>query len=165
MKKLLLGLFLVLSSLCFGAWQLVDIKDDFGDEVIATSTIYSFGGPTPVSFSPAMISINENSNKSKFIIIAPKKFIGFIMGNQTTVKFKIDDNEPIEFTGILSKDAEMVVILETQYKDKFNKLMTEMCNGKEFKVVIKDYADNTILEKGDLKKFKEFYSKIKSKKE
>lgn len=159
MKKILLVLFFILGSLSFARWELIEIKDEFGDEIIATSMGHVFYGPTPITFSTSGISIHEN--QTKYIAISPKKLVGLTLDGKTTVKFKIDDNKPIEFKGMISKNGETVYILQAHDKEKFDKLMSEMSNGNEFKVVIKDYADNNILEKGSLENFKECYPKVK----
>lgn len=161
MKKVLVVLFLIISSLAFGEWELYKPKDDFGDESGAVSVVYPFDKPTPVSFTMAHIGIHKPDKKT--IVIYPSKYIGVSIEQKTLVKFKIDDKAPIEFKGKLVSAGEGVAILEKENKEKFNQLVQQMVDGKEFKISIRDFAGNNILEKGDLENFKELYPKIKSK--
>lgn len=150
MKKLVLGLFLFLSCFSFADWQIMNTLDEFQDQMdkkCIVSIDYS-------NIGLCRIEKTLEEDGEYVVILVTNQYIG---SHFTTVKFKIDDLEPISFKGAIIQNN----IVGFKVNKNHTNLFDLLSNGKTLKVSIQKYNGSTILQKHSLdgfaKTFAEYY--------
>lgn len=147
MKKLVLGLFLCLSCFSFANWQIMNTLDEFQekmDKKCIVSIDYS-------NLGLCRIEKTLEEDGEYVIILVTNRYIG---SHFTTVKFKIDDLEPISFKGAIIQNE--IVGFKV---NKNNTNLFELLNkGKILKVSIQKYNGSIILQKYNLDGFTKIFS-------
>ena len=129
-------------------WRIVSIVDEFREPTGKTRIITD----SRIDKSSLYIETTEEKWNSYMISIVSDEFIGGQgIYNETTIRIKIDNNEPI----ILYHSYVTSSNLNKAYSYMPKELLQQMLNGKKMKVSIERYDYRDVYTEFDLTYFKE----------
>lgn len=148
MKKVLMFLFSIFLFSTAYCWETREIVDEFRDGTGEVRILQFDDKGTSCLF--------VEKHKEDLIIGFATEYIGGKGKNGTSnIKIKIDNNDPVQGIGVVSKKGYIVIDFLTP------KLLEQMKKGKIIKVIIEKSNDDTIFLMFELKGFSEVLKKVK----
>lgn len=148
MKKICVLILFIITFCQSFAWDKVEMKNEF-DEPIGKISIAQMD----VTQTKGAVMVGKDSEKNNIIKFSVVR--DFIGGEESLIKIKIDNNNPIKLYGYVYKNN---VVVESKLP---NNLFEEMKKGKIMKALITKYDEQTILLQFDLGNFEESYKMVK----
>lgn len=148
MKKIILVMFLLVSSLGFAKWEYKEEKDPFTDKVKKEISLKNNKG--------FLILSNESEKIYSMGLIALNKT--YTYGTlKKDIEIRIDNNETIVTDCLVSESS---FIFPLGNAEIYKKITEEMQNGKKLILRVQDLKETLFLE-FDLEDFASVYQKIK----
>lgn len=152
MKRLILALMLLFSSLSFGEWLNLELVDEFEEKTGNICAYYQIG-------YNGCLRIDFKENGERKIYIKPENYVGSDYNKQTFVKFKIDDNNVKTLIGYVSGGGKIVQCYESEENLYiFDDVIELMKSGNKLKILLKKYDDENILKIINLSGFTKAYN-------
>lgn len=153
MKKVVLILFLYLSTLSFSNWEIGQARDEFDDltgveYVTSLDTLGSAG---------CRIEKIKNTTEYYIMFLTMSDYIGGKGEyNLSEVKLKVDNLKPLVFQGFVFDPKGRAVAFKINEKEE--NLFELLKKGSLLKVSIQKYDDSTILQKYNLNGFSKVFN-------
>ncbi|MCF2673374.1 hypothetical protein [Fusobacterium varium] len=151
MKKIILGLFFIISSLSFSEWLNLGLVDEFEEKTGEICAYYQIG-------YEGCLRVDFKKDGTRSLYIKPDNYVSSDYKKETLVKFKIDDNRVLTLIGYVRGGGKIIQCYEEgENVYIFDDVIEQMKAGRHLKLLTEKYDEN-VLNKINLSGFTNSYN-------